>query len=121
MIDVHPNRLPKIRLKHMIHESLESGRCICETKRHYPVGKTSPRRNEGCLLLVLLCNVDLEIVGVAVTYRVPLMAYYSIQNLILKRKRKVLLLRCSIQGFVIYANLPLAILLRGHHHWGYPF
>ena len=105
----------------MIHESLESGRCICETKRHYPVGKTSPRRNEGCLLLVLLCNADLEIVGVAVTYCVPLMACYFIQDFILKRKRKVVPLCCSIQGFVIYADLPLAILLGGHHHQGYPF
>ena len=105
----------------MIHESLESGRCICETKRHYPVGKTSPRRNEGCLLLILLCNADLEIAKVAITYYVPLMAYYFIQDLILKRKSKVVPLHCSIQGFVIYADPPLAVLIRGHHHWGYPF
>ena len=105
----------------MIHESLESCRCICETKRHYPVGKTSPRHNEGCLLLVLLCIVDLEIAKVAITYRVPLMACYFIQNLILKRKRKVVPLSCSILGFVVHANLPLAVLLRGRHHRAYPF
>ena len=98
----------------MIHESLESGRCICETKRHYPVGKTSPRCNEGCLLLVLLCNADLEIAGVAITYYVPLMDCYFIQDLILKRKRKVVPLCCSIQGFVFHVDSPLVVLLRGH-------
>ena len=105
----------------MIHESLKSGWCICETKRYYPVGKTSPRHNEGCLLLVLLGNTDLEIAKVAVTYCVPLMACYFIQNLILKRTRKVVPLHCSIQGFVVYIDLPLAVLLKGHHHQRYPF
>ena len=105
----------------MIHESLESGQCICKTKRHYPVGKTSPRHNEGCLLLVLLCNADLEISRVAVTYCVPPMACYFIQDFILKRKRKVVPLHCSIQGFVVNTDSPLAVLLRGYHHQGYPF
>ena len=105
----------------MIHESLERDQSICETKRHYPVGKTFPRRDEGFLLLVLLCNADLEIAEVAITYCVPFMACYFIQDLVLKRKRKVVPLCCSIQGLVIYADLPLTVLLRGHHHWGYPF
>ena len=74
----------------------------------------------GGLLLVFLCDANLEVARVAITHSIPFMSCYLVQDLILEWKRKVIPLCCHIQRLLVHTNSSFAILLWGHHHRGHP-
>ena len=105
----------------MIHEPLECRWRIRETKWHDAVSKATPWRDKRCFLLIFLRNANLKIARVTITYRVSLMACHFIQDFVLEWEREVIPLRRCIQGFIVDADSPFAILFWRHYHWRHPF
>jgi hypothetical protein len=43
------------------HSPLEGGTSIFEAESHFPIGKSAPRANEGCLVLIFRFDLDLVV------------------------------------------------------------
>ena len=71
------------------HSTLKSCASVLETKREFPIGKSTPRKNKSGFMSVLRSDVNLIIAGETIHEREDFTSDAIIDNLIDERGRKV--------------------------------
>ena len=101
-------------MKQNYHGSLIGCPSVLQSKRHHFVTENAPLHDEGCLLHVLGCHLDLIITRESVHEGEYLMMCGIINQNINVGKQKVIFRACSVQVPIINTHYYLSIFLV---HW----
>lgn len=97
-------------VQHIVHESLKGRRCIGEAERHHQEFKVLVVSAERCLLHICVLHQDLVIATTQIQLGEESGAAELIQQLVNHRNRKFITNRLQVQGPVVDAETPRAIL-----------
>src|SRR5215216_2186375 len=109
------NIASNLTMKAVLNTPLVSRLGTLEPKRHRHIAEGSKGSDEGCLLLVLNCHLDLMISRISIQKTQAFTTRRSINNLINTRESKRISRAGFIKVWVIHTHAPSTI-FRKHQH-----